>query len=35
MNGEIWYKTGASFCHVNRVRPVVSGMLYVTLGIQK
>lgn len=37
MDDEIWYKidTGASFCHVNKIRPEDNGIPYVTLGTQK
>lgn len=37
IDGEIWYRIdrGASFCHVNRIRPVTRGMPCVTSGTQK
>lgn len=37
MRGEIIYKIdkGASFCHVNRIRPDDNGMPWVTSGTQK
>lgn len=37
MRGEIIYKTdrGASFCHVNKISPDISGIPWVTSGTQK
>lgn len=37
IDGRVWYSTdmGASFCHVNKIRPEDRGMPCVTSGTQK